>query len=145
MLRDISFISKLRTNLISLGQLPEIGHRVVMDDAEITVSKKYPPRLIMCVQRKANKLYKIELKSIDSTCLLASLGDQGWLWHGMLGHANFQALRKLVDKEIVGGVPPVWNPDQVYQSSLATKQTRAPFPQSTHWRADEPLELVHVD
>jgi hypothetical protein len=59
-LRDISFISKLRTNLISLGQLPEIGHRVVMDYAEITVSKKYPPRLIMCVQRKANKLYKIE-------------------------------------------------------------------------------------
>jgi hypothetical protein len=28
---------------------------------------------------------------------------------------------------------------------LVAKQTRIPFPHSTHWRADETLELVHVD
>jgi hypothetical protein len=116
-----------------------------MDDDEIIVSEKYPPRLIMCVQRTTNRLYKIELNTIDPACLLASLEDQGWLWHGRLGHVNFQAMRKLVDKDKVGGVPLVQKPDQVCQSCLATKQTRVPFPHSTHWRADEPLELVHVD
>jgi hypothetical protein len=104
-LRDVYFIPKLRANLISLGQLIEIGHRVVMDDDEIIVSEKYPPRLIMCVQRTTNRLYKIELNTIDPACLLASLEDQGWLWHGRLGHVNFQAMRKLVDKDKVGGVP----------------------------------------
>jgi hypothetical protein len=144
-LRDVYFIPKLRTNLISLGQLTEIDHRVVMEDDEISVLEKYPPRLIMCVQSTTIRSYKIESKSIEPTCLLASLGDQAWLWHGMLGHVNFQALRKLIDKEMVGCVPLVRNPDQVCQSCLAAKQTRAPFPRSTHWRADEPLELVHVD
>jgi hypothetical protein len=54
-------------------------------------------------------------------------------------------MRKLVDKDKVGGVPLVQKPNQVCQSCFATKQTRVPFPHSTHWRADEPLELVHVD
>ena len=58
MLRNVYFIPKLRANLISLGKLTEIGHRVVMDDDEIAISKKNPPRLIMCVQRTANRLYK---------------------------------------------------------------------------------------
>jgi hypothetical protein len=49
LLNDVYFIPKLRANLISLGQLTEIGHRVVMDEDEITVSEKNPPRLIMSV------------------------------------------------------------------------------------------------
>jgi hypothetical protein len=84
-LRNIYFIPKLRANLISLGKLTKIGHRVVMDDDEIIVSEKNPPRLIMCVQRIANRLYKIELNAVEPACLLTSLGDQGWLWHGRLG------------------------------------------------------------
>jgi hypothetical protein len=46
---------------------------------------------------------------------------------------------------MVGGVPLIQKPDQLCQSCLVAKQTRIPFPHSTHWRADEPLELVHVD
>jgi hypothetical protein len=145
LLNDVYFIPKLRANLISLGQLTEIGHRVVMDEDEITVSEKNPPRLIMSVQRSGNRLYKIELKCVEPTCLLASLEDQGWLWHGRLCHVNFQALKQLADKEMVGGVPLIQKPDQLCQSCLVAKQTRIPFPHSTHWRADEPLELVHVD
>ena len=64
-LRNVYFIPKLRANLISLGKLTEIGHRVVMDDDEIIVSEKNPPRLIMCVQRIANRLYKIELNAVE--------------------------------------------------------------------------------
>jgi len=144
-LRNVYFIPKLRANLISLGKLTEIGHRVVMDDDEIAISKKNPPRLIMCVQRTANRLYKIELNAVEPACLLTSLGDQGWLWHGRLGHVNFNSLKQLADKEMAGGIPLIQKPDQVCQSCLVAKQTRTPFPHSTHWRADEPLELVHVD
>jgi hypothetical protein len=71
--------------------------------------------------------------------------DQGWLWHGRLGHVNFHALKQLADKEMVGGVPLIQKPDQVCQSCLVAKQARFSFPRSTLWRADEPLGLVHVD
>lgn len=65
MLYDVYFIPKLRSNLVSLGQLTEIGHIVVMDDDLIEVVEKSPERMIMRVQRTANRLYKIELRTVE--------------------------------------------------------------------------------
>jgi len=129
-LRDVYYIPKLRANLISLGQLTESGHRVLMDEDIITVTEKMPYRMIMCVQRTGNRLYKIGLSVGEPTCLLTSLDDQGWLWHGRLGHTNFHALKQLVDKEMVGGVPLIQKPDQVCQACLVAKHTRLSFPRS---------------
>ena len=56
---DVYFIPKLRSNLISLGQLTEIGHKIEMDDDYIEVIDKNRNRLIMKVQMSANRLYKI--------------------------------------------------------------------------------------
>lgn len=139
LLRDVYFIPKLKSNLISFRKLTEIGHRNVMDDDEIVVSEKDPCRLIMRVQRTVNHLYKIELVPVKLVCLLTSIVDEAWLWHGRLGHVNIQPMKKLVDKEMVGGVPLIQHSDQVCQACLAAKQTRMPFPHSTLWRADEPL------
>ena len=46
---------------------------------------------------------------------------------------------------MAGGIPLIEHPDQVCQSYLAAKQTRCSFPQVSRWRADEPLELLHID
>jgi transposase InsO family protein len=37
------------------------------------------------------------------------------------------------------------HPDQVFHSCLAAKQTRQSFPKCSSWKADEPLQLIHVD
>jgi len=145
LLHDVYFIPKLKSNLISLGQLTEIGHRVIMDDDLIEVEEKETCRVIMRVQRTVNRLYKIELVPVEPICLLTSVQDEAWVWHGRLGHVSFQAMMKLVDKEMVGGVPLIQHPDQVCQACMAAKQTRMPFPRSAMWRAEEPLQLVHVD
>ena len=76
---DVYYIPKLRSNLVSLGQLTEIGHRVVMDDDLIEVSEKNPERMIMRVQRTLNRLYKIELKPVEPVSFLSSIGDDSWL------------------------------------------------------------------
>jgi hypothetical protein len=49
------------------------------------------------------------------------------------------------EKEMVGGVPVISQPDQLWHPCLARKQTRKSFPSSTTFRAGKPLELVHVD
>lgn len=49
LLCHVYFIPKLRSNLVSLGQLTEIRHRVVMDDDLIEVAEKKPERMIMRV------------------------------------------------------------------------------------------------
>jgi hypothetical protein len=100
---DVYFIPKLKSNLISLGQLTEIGHKIVMDDDLIEVFEKSTMRMIMRVQRSVNRLYKIVLKTVQPVCLLANLSDESWLWHGRLGHVNFQSIRMLVEREMAGG------------------------------------------
>ena len=42
MLRDVYYIPKLRSNLVSLGQLTESGYMVVMDDGVLEVFDKNP-------------------------------------------------------------------------------------------------------
>jgi hypothetical protein len=49
------------------------------------------------------------------------------------------------DKNMAGGVPKISHPDQLCRACLAAKQTRAPFPHATQWRAGKVLDLVHVD
>jgi hypothetical protein len=98
-----------------------------MDEDLIEVSEKNPERVIMRVQRTANRLYKIELKLVHPVCMLANVWDVSWLWHGRLGHVNFQSLKMLVEKEMAGGIAMIEHPDQVCQSYLVEKQTRCFF------------------
>jgi len=144
-LSEVYFIPKLHSNLISLGQLTEVGHKVELDDDLLEVSEKNPRRLIMKVQRSGNRLYKIQLKTVDPTCLMVNIGDDAWLWHGRLGHVNFRSLKYLASKGMATGVPQLNHPDQVCRDCLTAKQTRFPFPKSAQWLAEEKLALVYVD
>jgi hypothetical protein len=144
-LSDVYYIPKLRSNLISLGQLTEIGLRVELDDDMLEVSEKNPSRLIMQVQRSLNRMYKIELNPVDPSYLMANIGDEAWLWHGRLGHINFRSLKQLAKKEMALGVPVIRHPDQVCRDCLVAKQTRAPIPNKANWHSEEVLNLVHVD
>lgn len=144
-LTEVFFIPKLRSNLISLGQLTETGHKVVLDDEMLDVFEKNPFRLIMKVDRTLNRMYKIELKIAAPVCFLASISDEAWLWHGRLGHTNFHSLKLLSKKKMAEGVPTISHPDQLCRACLSTKQPRSSYPKVANWRAQKKLELVHVD
>jgi hypothetical protein len=75
-LHDVYYIPKLKSNLVSLGQLIEIGYRILMDDDLIEVTEKYSERMIMKVQRSLNNLYKIELNCVEPVCLKSSVDDE---------------------------------------------------------------------
>ena len=80
LLPEIYYIPKLCNNLVSLGQLTETRHKIVMDDDLLKVFDKNAPRLIMKVKRTANRLYKVDLKPIVPVCLMASVC--GGISHG---------------------------------------------------------------
>ncbi|XP_047309782.1 uncharacterized protein LOC124913230 [Impatiens glandulifera] len=90
LLEGVFFIPSLTSYLVSLRQLTETGHRVVMDKEELKVFAKNHSCLIMKVRRTHNRLYLIFLKLAKSVCLLANLEDLAWLWHARLGHVNFK-------------------------------------------------------
>ncbi|CAD6268843.1 unnamed protein product [Miscanthus lutarioriparius] len=111
-LSDVYYIPKLRSNLVSLGQLTESGHRILLDDDLLEVVDKHSDRLIMKVPRAGNRLYKIELSIAVPKCLMASIDSQAWLWHGRLGHVNFRSLKQLVGKGMATGIPDISHPEQ---------------------------------
>lgn len=73
------------------------------------------------------------------------MDEPAWLWHARLGHVNFQAMKLLADKGMVGGVLAITHPNQLCQACLVAKQIRQLFPATANVRAEEPLELLHID
>jgi transposase InsO family protein len=145
LLHDVFYIPKLKSNLISLGQLTETGHKIGMDDDWLEVVDKLSGKLIMKVLRTKNRLYKIEMQPARPVCLMGSIEEPAWLWHARLGHVNFRSMKVLGEKEMATGVPKITHPEQVCHGCLAGKQTRKAFPYTTSFRADKPLQLVYVD
>ncbi|KAH7866011.1 hypothetical protein Vadar_014222 [Vaccinium darrowii] len=60
-LKDVYYIPRLCSNLISLGQMTEVGYRVVLDGGKLEVLEKSTGQLLMKVPRSSNRLYHIEL------------------------------------------------------------------------------------
>jgi hypothetical protein len=122
-----------------------MGHRVLLDDDMLEVVDKHTTRMIMRVPRTLNRMYKIELSTVEPKCLMASIDDQAWLWHGRLGHVKFRSLKQLVSKEMATGVPNIRHPEQVCSDCLTAKQTRTVFPKAAKWQSEDKLSLVYVD
>ena len=143
-LTDAYFIPRLRSNIISLGQLDESGCQVMIEEGILRV--RDPQReLLAKVRRSTNRLYKITLTLAQPISLLARTGDTTWRWHERFGHLGFDALRKLGKGGLVRGLPQLDQVDQLCDACLAGKQRRAPFPQQANYRATGRLDLVHGD
>uniref|UniRef100_A0A8R7VB64 GAG-pre-integrase domain-containing protein n=1 Tax=Triticum urartu TaxID=4572 RepID=A0A8R7VB64_TRIUA len=143
-LTDVYYIPKLKSSIISLGQLEERGCKIVLEDGFLWGYDRQR-MLIMKVQRSPNRLYVLNLDRVDPVCHLSSMDDSAWKWHACYGHLNFQALRQLGQKEIVRGLPCINHVDQVCDGCLIGKQRRAPFPREGNFRASKALKLVHGD
>jgi hypothetical protein len=79
LLWDVYYIPKLKSNLVSLGQLTETGYRVEMDENVLEVFEKNPLRLLLRVFRSSNRLYRVDLEPVEPECLMGSLEEPEWL------------------------------------------------------------------
>ena len=143
-LTDVYYIPKLKSNIVSLGQLEEKGSKSVLENGKLCVFDQ-EKTLLISAPRTANRLYTIKLGLTTPVCLLAKSDDAAWRWHARLGHLNFRALRNLSSKGMVHGMPTVNRVEQVYDGCVLGKQHRTPFPQASSYRAEKCLELVHAD
>jgi hypothetical protein len=69
------YIPKLRTNIISVGQLDEIGYQTVVDGGVLKI-RDDQRRLLAKVNRSPNRLYILEAEIASPVCLLAH-GSEG--------------------------------------------------------------------
>lgn len=143
-LSDVYYIPSLCSNIISLGQLSEVGHTVILNGNLLWVRDKRGD-LLMKVKRTANRLYKVILVTLEPMCLMSRCNNKNWLWHSRLGHVNFKALQQMSTLNMVYGLPQIDQPDEICSRCLMAKQTRKGFLQKSEFHAVKPLELIHGD
>jgi hypothetical protein len=143
-LTNVYYIPKLKSNIVSLGQLEEKGFKSVLENGRLCV---YDPDNILLISapRTANRLYTVKFGLAAPICLLAKSSDEAWRWHARFGHLNFRALRDLSSKSMVEGMPIVEKVEQICDGCVIGKQHRFPFPQASSFRAEKGLELLHAD
>lgn len=144
LLKDVYYIPRLCSNIISLGQLAQHGDRIVMHGLYLWVHDAQG-KLLLKVRQSSNRLYKAILEEDESMCLLGEQGEPSWLWHKRIGHVNFSALKHMADTKLVEGLPKIEVPTRLCEACVVAKQTRKSYPKQTKFRAKERLELVHAD
>jgi hypothetical protein len=68
-LTDVYYIPRLKSNIISLGQLAERGCEIVLKDKFLWGYDR-ERKLIMKVERAKNRLYILNLDHVDPICLM---------------------------------------------------------------------------
>ena len=142
-LNDVLHVPEIRKNLVSGLLLSKKGFRLVFESDKFVLSKSgiYAGKGYV-----SNGLFKINVMTIVSNfnnknTSSAYMLESSNIWHGRLGHVNFDTLRKLMNSELL----PKFNIDANHkcETCVESKLTRASFQNIE--RSTEPLELIHSD
>jgi hypothetical protein len=128
LLVGVYMIPCLTANIVSLGQLEEDGHKIIMH-ADFLKIWDHHGRVVAKVKRVVNRLYVIRL-DIDRPMCLAAQGDSpAWCWHVRIGHLRFRGL----------WLPWIDHVDQVCDSCLTDKRRHLSFPGEAKYRVANKL------
>lgn len=144
-IHDTLFVPQLQHNLLSIGQLVGKNYKVVFEDNCCKIfDKSNNHHLVAKTCMTENRLFPLTLVS-SQLHAFKSTTDDSWLWHQRYGHLNFQGLSLLNKKNMVRGLPPIKEKEEVCSGCAFGKHHRDSFPVNKSWRAKSPLELVHAD
>ncbi|GJT41412.1 gag-pol polyprotein [Tanacetum coccineum] len=114
-IRDVRHVEGLKKNLLSLGQLDDLGCKLkgeIMGEAEASVASHSPSHRVAIT------------------------------WHQKLGHMSEQGMKILVERKLLPGLTKVSLPS--YEHCVISKQHRLKF-KTSNSKSVYVLELVHSD
>ena len=146
-LSNVLYVASLSFNLLSVGQLCDLGYQCLFTPNEVVVSKIDDKQMIFKGFRY-NNLYLVDFTSEDAnlmTCLFTKT-SLGWLWHRRLAHVGMNTLNKLLKKELVRGLKDVkFEKDKPCSACQAGKQVANTHPTKAYMSTSRVLELLHMD
>lgn len=75
----------------------------------------------MKVKRMTNRLYKLIIETVKSSCFMSSSDEIGRMWHLRLGHVNYRAMMLMSKEHMVKGLPKIVQVDGVCDGCLMAK------------------------
>ncbi|CAH9125353.1 unnamed protein product [Cuscuta epithymum] len=140
-LNQVLFVPEIRKNLISGSLLNKHGFRMVFESDKLVLSKSgmYVGKGYAC-----DGLFKLNVMTIinnNNKIPSAYLLESSNVWHGRLGHVNFNSIRRLINMEHI----PKFTIDVKHKCDVCVeaKLTKTSF--KSVERKTEPLELIHSD
>nr|KYP59134.1 Retrovirus-related Pol polyprotein from transposon TNT 1-94 [Cajanus cajan] len=123
---NVLYIPKMKSNLLSLGQLLEKGYTMTLKDKVLKVFY-VNDKLILKAPLSSNRTFKVGIKVDGHQCLVSRVAHKSWTWHQRYGHLNFKSLYMLSKIGIVTGLPTIKTPNELCSECLTSKQTRNSF------------------
>ncbi|GJS91340.1 putative ribonuclease H-like domain-containing protein [Tanacetum coccineum] len=154
---NVYYVQELQQfNLFSVSQICDKTNRVLFTDIDCLVLSndfKLPDKsmVLLRVPRKHN-LYTFNLNNLSPKEILACLvakasSDEAVKWHRKMGHVNYNNMKKLVNDNLVRGLPPkLFKNDHTCVACCKGKQHKATYKAITAVSSiSEPLQLLHMD
>nr|GEU48810.1 putative ribonuclease H-like domain-containing protein [Tanacetum cinerariifolium] len=152
---DVYFVKELKFNLFSISQMYDKKNSVFFTDTEcvvLSLDYKLPDKkhVLLRVPRE-NNMYNVDLKNVvpseDLTCLFAKATlDESNLWHRRLGHINFKTMNKLINGNLVRGLPSnIFKNNHTCVACQKGKQHRASCKSKPVSSVSHPLQRLHMD
>jgi transposase InsO family protein len=144
---NVLSVAPLSFNLLSVGQLCDLGLLCLSTPIEVVVSKMDDESVIFKGFRYSN-LYLVDFSSEDAnltTCLFTK-ASLGWLWHRRLAHVGMSTIKKILKKDMIRGLKDVvFEMDKLFSACQAGKQVANTHPAKAFMSTSRPLELLHMD
>ena len=139
-LKAVFYVSELKNNLLSIGQLQEKGLAIMIHDG---LCKIYHPGkgLIIQTAMSTNRMFTLLTNKQEKkeVCFQASSQELYHLWHRRYGHLSHKGLNILKTKNMVRGLPHLLPTTLECTDCLNGKQHRDPIPKKSAWRATKKL------
>jgi hypothetical protein len=127
LIKQVLLVPGMKCNLLSIGQLIEIGFSVSMHGNTLNLYDKQH-NLILKSKLTKNRTFMCSIQNAKDVCMSAA-SDEGvnWLWHMRYGHLNFISLSYLSTKNLVSGLPILDANKKTCETCLKGKKSRLPF------------------
>ncbi|XP_075106996.1 uncharacterized protein LOC107760425 [Nicotiana tabacum] len=105
-IENVYYVNGLKHSLLSVSQIYDKGNKVEFVSKICTVTNLVTGEVVLMAKRYKN-IYIADFESLQSGDLscLRVVDDDTELWHRRLGHASFSLLNKLVQKDLIRGLP----------------------------------------
>ena len=143
-IQDVYYVSDLKTNIWSIGQLTEKGYSIFLKDHLLHLKDK-KERLVARVEIGRNRMYKLNLRNIQEKCLRVDVEEKASLWHLCFGHLHHGGLQELAKKNMVHGLPNMDFKGKFCEECVLSKHARTSIQKKAEFWAKQPLELINPD
>ncbi|GKV53076.1 hypothetical protein SLEP1_g59622 [Rubroshorea leprosula] len=99
LITQVHYVPTLKSNILSLGQLLEMGYDIHLKDGCLTL-RDGSDNLVAKVPMEKNRMFLLNVHVDHPRSLKTCVEEASWLWHLRLGHLNFGGLKALASEEM---------------------------------------------